>query len=30
MRIATGWPLLDSLNTSGFDPRLYFTLGGQF
>ncbi len=30
MRIAVGWPLLDSANTSAGDPRVYFSLGGQF
>ena len=30
LRVAVGWPLRDSINVSAYDPRVYFTLGGQF
>jgi hemolysin activation/secretion protein len=30
VRLAVGWPLRDSVNTSAYDPRVYFSLGGQF
>ena len=30
MRITVGWPLLDTFNTRAGDPRVYFSLGGQF
>jgi hemolysin activation/secretion protein len=30
LRIAVGWPLRSSVNTSAYDPRVYFSLGGQF
>jgi hemolysin activation/secretion protein len=30
LRIAVGWPLRDSANTRAYEPRAYFTLGGQF
>jgi hemolysin activation/secretion protein len=29
-RIVVGWPLADSANTRAGDPRVYFSLGGQF
>jgi hemolysin activation/secretion protein len=30
MRLAVGWPLLDTMNTRAGDPRTYFSVGGQF
>ena len=30
LRIAVGWPLLDSANTHAGEPHAYFSLGGQF
>lgn len=30
MRIAVGWPLRDSFNTEAYEPRVNFSLGGQF
>ena len=30
LRITVGWPLLDTPNRGGRDPRAYFSLGGQF
>jgi len=30
MRIAVGWPLLNSFNTAAGDPRAHFSVGGQF
>jgi hemolysin activation/secretion protein len=30
MRIAVGWPLLDSANTRAGEPRAHFAIGGQF
>lgn len=30
MRIAVGWPLLDTANTRAGEPRAYFSVGGQF
>jgi hemolysin activation/secretion protein len=30
VRIAVGWPLLDSANTQAGVPRAYFTISGQF
>ncbi|MEI2725837.1 MAG: ShlB/FhaC/HecB family hemolysin secretion/activation protein [Verrucomicrobiota bacterium] len=30
VRLAVGWPLRDSINTSACDPRVYVSLGGQF
>lgn len=29
-RLTLGWPLVDSLNTQAYEPRAYFSLGGQF
>ncbi len=30
MRITVGWPLRDSFNTQAYEPRVNFSLGGQF
>ena len=30
LRIAVGWPLLDSANTRAGEPRAHFAVGGQF
>lgn len=30
LRVAVGWPLRDSANTRAYEPRAYFSLGGQF
>lgn len=30
LRVAVGWPLLDSPNIEAGDPRAYFSVGGQF
>jgi hemolysin activation/secretion protein len=30
LRIVVGWPLFETLNTESGDPRVYFSLGGQF
>ena len=30
VRIAVGWPLLDTANTRAGDPHAYFSVGGQF
>ncbi|MBC8097025.1 MAG: BamA/TamA family outer membrane protein [Akkermansiaceae bacterium] len=29
-RLAVAWPFADSANTKAFEPRAYFSLGGQF
>jgi hemolysin activation/secretion protein len=29
-RVTVAWPLLNTANTIAPDPRVYFTLGGQF
>lgn len=30
LKITVGWPLADSANTQAYDPRVHFSLGGQF
>ena len=30
VKIAVGWPLADSPNTEAYQPRVMFSLGGQF